>query len=146
MECISEREKSGPVIRRFGYIGSLFLARNLVIELWKQKQKYRRVKYLTKFGGLNKCLSERGGNRCVCVYFSDSKLSQLLMDVMSGNCKTTVMTCLRPHCDPSVLATILRVSTHFSRCRTFPIMNDAFGQVLESFGVWCPTIFVFKSR
>ncbi|XP_075254095.1 uncharacterized protein LOC142345712 isoform X2 [Convolutriloba macropyga] len=61
----------------------------------------------------------------------DSKLSQLLMDVMSGNCKTTVMTCLRPHCDPSVLATILRVSTHFSRCRTFPIMNDAFGQGLE---------------
>lgn len=61
----------------------------------------------------------------------DSKLSQLLSEYFCGNCKTTVMTCLKPHCDPAVLATILRVSSHFSQCRTFPIMNDSFAQGLE---------------
>nr|XP_014345020.1 PREDICTED: coiled-coil domain-containing protein 78 isoform X1 [Latimeria chalumnae] len=67
-------------------------------------------------------------DRVIC--YSDSKLTQLLEDVLGGNCKTRVICCLRPGSDPRHLTAVLKTCSALSQVKNYPILNDYFTESL----------------
>ncbi|XP_043945232.1 coiled-coil domain-containing protein 78 [Protopterus annectens] len=58
------------------------------------------------------------------INYSDSKLTQLLEDVIGGNCKTRVICCLRPNPEPQNLTAILKTCSSLSQVKNFPVLYD----------------------
>ncbi|XP_069066659.1 coiled-coil domain-containing protein 78 [Pleurodeles waltl] len=64
------------------------------------------------------------------ISYSDSTLTQLLEDVLGGNCKTRVICCLPPDPDPRRLAAILKTCTALAQVKNFPVLNDYYVKCL----------------
>ncbi len=65
----------------------------------------------------------------VCMFYSDSKVTNLLQDELGGNCKTRVLFCLKPHSNASLLSNSLHLAHQLSTIQNYPIPNDPFTQV-----------------
>ncbi|CAD5123564.1 DgyrCDS11902 [Dimorphilus gyrociliatus] len=56
--------------------------------------------------------------------YNHSKLTTMLKEEIGGNSKTTVLVCLKPKKESSVVDPILRMCAQFSQVKNFPLVND----------------------
>lgn len=69
-------------------------------------------------------------NFFVKIFFSDSKLTALLEDILGGNCKTRMICCLPPMYNrPEVMSAVLTGCGLLSQVKNYPIINDCLAQV-----------------
>lgn len=56
--------------------------------------------------------------------YSHSKLTSMLKEEIGGNCKTTVLVCLKPKRESAIVDPILRMCAQFGQVKNFPLVND----------------------
>ena len=89
---------------------------------------------ITHFFKSLKCMREIAYNEQneFGLFFSDSKLTQLLQDELGGNCKTRAVLNIKPQSDPSTFNAIVLFTTRLSQVKNFPVINDSYAQVCSA--------------
>jgi len=70
--------------------------------------------------------------KCTCVY-RESLVTRLLQEQLGSNCRTRVLMCFSPFCNPSATSELFQLAGNLSSVKNFPILNEAYAQVCYRF-------------
>ncbi|XP_038067625.1 coiled-coil domain-containing protein 78-like [Patiria miniata] len=95
----------------------------------KRKEGALLNKSILALGDLIEDLASKPGAERIVPYEA-SKLTNLLRDVLGGNCNTKVIVHQKPRSDPRVTQAVLNAAEYFSKITNFCLLNDTAAQGL----------------